>query len=384
MRECTPMCSAPVSSARRGRNGGFTVIELMVGLLIGLLASLALTQVLVNFEGQKRTTTSGSQALADGALAMQALQRAIASAGYGFSSNRGFLGCSISAMFGGAAVPGFASVLAPVVITAGAGGAPDSLRVLASSKSSYSVPIPVAAPGYDRADAAKSQAFPVATIRSVRGPVSGVPGELMLAVVDASLPCEVFQVSATPAGNSVPRSDDAQWNPSGYPVGPYGDKSYLVNLGALVDQSFSIVNTATLQVSRFVIGTDSIPAFQARPLSSNVVNLQALYGKDTDGDGAVDVWDKVTPANNAEWGQLAAVRIALVVRSAQYDKELVTSANPLWDVGTAVTITGTQACASGGDSRCLPLKVDGLPDWQHYRYKVFDTIVPLRNMVWRS
>ena len=78
---------------------------------------------------------------------------------------------------------------------------------------------------------------------------------------------------------------------------------------------------------------------------------------------------------------MLAVRVAVVARSAQYEKEEVTSTNPLWDVGTAIAIAGTATC---GASKCLSLKVDYLTDWKHYRYRVFDTVIPLRNMLWNS
>ena len=106
-----------------------------------------------------------------------------------------------------------------------------------------------------------------------------------------------------------------------------------------------------------------------------------MYGKDTNADGSVDTWDNVTPATPAQWLQVLAVRVAVVARSAQYEKEEVTSTNPLWDVGTAIAIAGTATC---GTSKCLSLKVDSLTDWKHYRYKVFDTVIPLRNMLWNS
>ena len=80
--------------------------------------------------------------------------------------------------------------------------------------------------------------------------------------------------------------------------------------------------------------------------------------------------------------QVLALRVAVVARSDQYEKENVTFNNPSWDVGTEVAASlGAVAC---GISMCLPLKVDSLPDWQHYRYKVFDTVIPLRNMLWNS
>ena len=107
-----------------------------------------------------------------------------------------------------------------------------------------------------------------------------------------------------------------------------------------------------------------------------------MYGKDTTGDGVVDAYDNTTPTTNAGWQQVRAVRIAMVARSATYEKEEVTANEPLWDVGNAITISGTSTC---GSSKCLTLKVDSVgTDWKHYRYKVFDTVVPLRNIIWKS
>ena len=112
-----------------------------------------------------------------------------------------------------------------------------------------------------------------------------------------------------------------------------------------------------------------------------------MYGKETTGAtpplGVVDTWDNITPTTNAGWRQVVAVRLAVVARSATYEKEVVTTANPTWDVGSVIPVTGAVTCPSG-TGKCLSLKVDGLTDWQHYRYKVFDTVIPLRNMLWNS
>jgi type IV pilus assembly protein PilW len=76
-----------------------------------------------------------------------------------------------------------------------------------------------------------------------------------------------------------------------------------------------------------------------------------------------------------------SVRLALVAQSGQYEKDNVTTANPVWDVGTAVPVAGSVAC---GASKCITLAVNGPADWQHYRYKVYDVVVPLRNMLWHQ
>lgn len=375
---------------RPGNARGFTLVELMVGVAIGLLASLAVTQVMVSSEGQKRSTTSGSDAQVNGALALNTLQRAIAPAGYGFAALPTAIGCTVTAVFGGNPVasllPTFPATLAPVTITQGTASAPDTIRVLASAKTSYSVPLRVLSPGYNPANTATMYTFPVATVRGVAGPVGGAapaPGDLMLAVVDSSTPCELFQVTQTPVSNSVvDRADDtAKWNSAGVPTGSYADGNFLINLGTIVDSTYS-VGTDSLRVTSLKLAADSTPSYEGpTELLANIVNLKAMYGKDTNADGVVETWDNVTPTTNAGWLQVLAVRVAVVARSAQYEKDEVTAANPLWDVGTAVAITGTTVC---GASKCLALKVDSLPDWKHYRYKVFNTVIPLRNMLWNS
>jgi type IV pilus assembly protein PilW len=78
------------------------------------------------------------------------------------------------------------------------------------------------------------------------------------------------------------------------------------------------------------------------------------------------------------------IRVAVVARSAHYEKDAVTTSAPVWDVGASVTVSGTATSDCHGGSKCITLKVDQDPDWQHYRYKVYETIVPLRNVLWNS
>jgi type IV pilus assembly protein PilW len=349
----------------------------MIGVLIGLLATLAVTYVLVNSEGQKRTVTAGSDAQVNGALALNMLQRQVQTAGYGFGSIPAVVGCALSASFNGAAITDFPASLAPVTITDGASGAPDAIRVLASGKTSFSVPLRVVAPGY----VPGNQAVPVSSVRGI------AQGDIVVLAQSISaapaVPCEVFRVTANPG--SVPQVDraDGAWNATGKPAANYPEGAGLFNLGVPVDATYSIVNNAlvvkSLNIADDASNTPSYPA--ATELYPNIVQLQALYGKDTDANGSVDTWDNVTPTTNAQWLQVLAVRIALVARSVQYEKEEVTTANPSWDVGNAGTVAGTATC---GSSRCIAIKVDMLPDWKHYRYKLFETTVPLRNLLWNS
>jgi type IV pilus assembly protein PilW len=364
---------------------GFTLIELMVGVMIGLIASLAVTHVLVNSEGQKRTTTSGSDAQVNGALALDTLQRAIQPAGYGFGAVPNLLGCTLTATFNGSPVtdtaPDFPSELVPVSITAGAAGGPDSLRILASGSRSFSVPARVGSPNYS--PAGNKDKFYVGSVRSF------TPGDLVVASITASAvpstPCEVFRVSQVPTilPPYIVRDDDAGWNEAGTPAQSYGDGAVLINMGHPIDVAYGITNGAlvsrSLQLADDGVGTPSYSA--AVELYPGIVQLQAYYGKDTNSDGTVDTWDKSIPVDNAGWRQVLAVRVAVVSRSTQYEKEEVTFDNMAWDVGTAASVTGAATC---GATKCVAIKIDNLPDWKHYRYRLFDTVVPLRNILWSS
>ena len=62
---------------------GFSLVELMVGLVIGLLATLVIIQVFSTFEGQKRSTSGSSDAQTNGSIALMSIQRNVQMAGYG-------------------------------------------------------------------------------------------------------------------------------------------------------------------------------------------------------------------------------------------------------------------------------------------------------------
>ena len=93
MRTCTPSRRTSLARAQ-----GFSIIELMVGLVIGLLTLLAIYQLFAVSEGRRRTVAAVSQAQSAGALALFAIEREIRSAGLGFASlDTTFLGCKVKA-----------------------------------------------------------------------------------------------------------------------------------------------------------------------------------------------------------------------------------------------------------------------------------------------
>ena len=371
----------------RSSQRGVTLVEMMVGLLVGMLAVLVISQVLLTSESQKRTTTGGADAQVNGALALYTLQRDLEHAGYGITSSPNIINCPISVSYNGATPTGFATRMVPVQITTGpavSGG--DSIRILAASPDAMSVPTRVLAPGY----AAGGTTFPV------RSTVGFSQGNFALAAIDDTQPCSVFEVNGAPTAMSLPRSNGA-WNAAAQPATSYTDGHVMINLGSLVDNRYS-TDGSTFSVNSFNIADPNNPT--NRQLQSDIVLLRAFYGRDTSGvvgtDGIVDVYDTATPTTNAGWQKVLAVRVIMVARSPTYEKKetrsdgtdvYVTPANPVWSVGTAPALTGATTCPSGSGA-CITLDVgagvSGDVPAKHYRYKVFDTLIPLRNLVWRS
>lgn len=352
---------------------GVSLVELMIGMALGLVVTLVVAQVMSFAERQKRITSGGSDAQVNGALALYTLQRELQMAGYGLTGDQDALGCPVKARFGNAGTA-FTWALAPVSITDGANGAPDEIAILSASR-------PFSVPALVTVDHAKTGDRFV-----VRSPIGVAAGDMLIAVPEgydaATNWCTAVSVSSIAGSNQLVHASgtDGPWNQSGassiMPTTGYPAGTMLVNAGQLINRSFGV--SAANALRQRTLNTTTA-ATEEQALFPQVVNLQALYGKDTDGNGVVDTYDTTTPTTNAGWRQVLAVRLAVVTRSVAYDKDEVTTAEPVWDVGTSATVSGAATC---GASKCLTLKVDSLADWKHYRYEVFDVVAPLRNLLW--
>jgi type IV pilus assembly protein PilW len=94
-------------------------------------------------------------------------------------------------------------------------------------------------------------------------------------------------------------------------------------------------------------------------------------------DSIVDVYDQTTPSPapppataptyECKWAKISAVRLALVARNANYEKTAVTAAAPAWEGSTG-----------------NPIDLSAIATWQNYRYKVIQTVVPMRNLAWQG
>lgn len=391
----------------RGRTqAGVSLIELMVGLVIGLLATLVIMQVATTYDSQRRQTAAGSDTQVNGALALSTLQRDIEMSGYGLTS-AGVTRCvQIVGQRNGV---DYTRVMAPVVITQGSGasgtstGQADSIQVLMSSKSGgYTVPMRLAENQRrdgttfvieENTNVGNRQGDLLIAIPTVGGSVSPSP----TAQVTPNW-CSIAQISNDPSAGTNDNLDHAStqaWNTSPNTVFPgslnsdiaYLAGSILINVGQLIDRCYFISGSNqrcglatdtsetpyTLRLRNFST-TDGTTTNQ--DMFPDIVNLQAVYGVDTSitPDGVVDSWTATSPTTAAGWSQVIAVRVALLARSAQYADDEVTPTAPSWRPDGTNALTFTLPSCPTGDTTC----------WRHYRYRVFEAVIPLRNMLWQA
>ncbi|HEY6239422.1 MAG TPA: PilW family protein [Burkholderiales bacterium] len=417
---------------------GFSMVELMVAMVIGLIGMIIIFQVFEVSEGIKRSTTSGGDAQQNGVIALYTMERDFKNAGMGFNDTA-YAGCDIIGWDLKRTTQNFPPAgvtmkLAPVSITSGAASTtPDQISVLYGSQPQASGSVPLAsdmAVGGNGADAL-----------NVTNPYGYTPGDLLLLGQINAVPakkCSVMEYTSpgvtsnilnhvTTAYLSGAVSHTPRFNrPGGLGV-EYNDvknaSSRVFNLGNLyyvppgappsgtapidlpVYNFYAIANGSLTVASQFQIDSTGQPAVSS--IADNIVHMRALYGLDdgnTDltvpsnvvpvvaGDGIVDRYVDAATFNAlapVPWNRLIAVRIAIVSRSALPEKP---SSGKLTDPCDATPVTaepqwtGTPWAATFGYKTRLDVSASvAAPDsWTCYRYRVFETTIPLRNWIWKS
>ena len=371
------------------RARGFTLVELMVGLLISLLCTLAMFKAFAGFEGQKRTTTSGNDAQQNGSYSLFQLERQIRSAGSGLTQGNRYnvWGCAITAyssstkrlpLATGATLPSpFASWpgttrAMPVLIQSGGSG-PDTIAVVAGNPAVRTFKTKVSS----------TPDSSTVAIDSSSDNVTGIsPGEYLLASDSSGNDCTLTRAaSVNSATNKITLS--AADSPATGLTKAFSGQGYLFDLGtAPAFTLFGIDSNRTL-VSYDLLQRDS---GNTTSMADGIAQIKALYGVDTDGDGVIDSWvlptgdwalDKLTTdaaTAAAAYSKIKAVRVAVVAQSLLPERIPPTGATgPGIDPG----YKGSTSLTLFGDLNDLSLHVN-VATQEQYRYKVYDTTIPVR------
>jgi type IV pilus assembly protein PilW len=347
-----PRC---IARPLRLRERGFSLIELMVAVVVGLLGVLAIMSVFVSSEAQKRATMGGADASENALIALVTMERDLRMAGLGLVG----LDCTTTQAHNEKSSPTEISFEPwPVEITRESTS--DKVAILYSVSALGNVPVLLAAP--------LPQSISTLTVTNGDGVVAG---DLIL-VSEGAKPCALLQASGPAvesganwiiphdAGEKFPFNSAANFFAGDIAAG-FSTGAKVTNMGAMIRREYFVQDDKLMMQDMnqpVVSGTN--PA----ALVEGVVAMRARYGVDTSGDGYLDSYEDTLPADTR---RVVAVQVAVVARGGQLEKTAVSPEKlVLWTGGTV---------ADGG-----AVALDATQ--QQYRYKVYKTIVPLRNVIW--
>lgn len=332
---------------------GFGLVEIMVGLVIGLIATLVIVQVAAMFEGQKRSTTGTADAQTAGSIAIYTMQREIQMAGYGlpvYSAQNQALNCPDQPLMdvdNDPATPSVGVSITPVEIINGANNGNDQIVVRMGTTASGGVPLH----------------FP--SLPDQNDVLSCSDGDVVL--ITNGTKCAMTRVKGVPTAAGIV-FDPVITDPA--------------------EGTFACLGPQWRALTYQVVGNNLLEG--GTQIAGGVVNMQARYGVAEAGNKNQIAADSYVDALDPEWGpamsaanrnRIKAIRVALVIRNSSIEKEDVTAA-----CSSLTTAAPTGLCAWAGTvanpAPAIDLSAD--PDWRKYRYRVFDTIIPIRNMIWSA
>jgi len=347
------------------RQAGFSLMEVLIGLLIAMIAVVIMMEVLVTSEQRTRSSNSGNDAMSGAAVMMHLLQRDLVQAGYGISSTN-MLGCQLK-------LPNTKLVpVAPVVIYP----AGDTTTVVAPQTDVNERNTTDRLLVFYGSSSAQPEGSAVVTVAGDIYTVAGAAmafnvGDWVVASTGDCTGLEMTRVTVSDVNNVTVVAGKA-----------LAGATALYNLGPSPRiVAYAIRNGALTSCDYMVADCSSAAATNWTALGGNIVALRAQYGRDVSGGPIVKVstWDQATPADNLHWQCTPAVRYVLVARSTQYESaidatgqrtcEAVTAAAPTWGLGTA--------------GPAIDVSRNGaVSDWQCYRYRTFENVAPSRNVLW--
>ena len=398
---------------RHVRQAGFSLVELMVAVVIGLIGTLVMFQVFAVSEGHKRTTASGGDAQQNGAIGLFTLERELRNSGHGLTDliaqGEPIYGYSVPTSSVRPPI-----VLKPVLIIPGDGlngdSGSDLIEINYTNFEGIGTEIELDAdwdPNSPTIRVTNTAVFregdvlAVCNSKGVGAPpciqvqITDPPGATTLLGVrpdpDMYTRNGVAKVTEfNPVGGlktKLPSSDiEGRVVPNSYLIKDplTTDKSVVFNLGSGINSHIYRVQGGRLMFLEN--GT-------WQEFTDGIVSIRAQYGLDTNADGSVDIWENPRPVNAAlpnasftpasgfvatssvtiasSWSRVVAIRIAIVARSGVKEKTIVENRStiPLWTNPVGNPVPGPSYTVPSGDGK-------------YYRYRVFESIVPFRNMIW--
>ena len=335
---------------------GLSIIELMVGIVVAMLVSLAATSSAVMFTSSQRQGIGAGGAIVNASSALTAIKSDAALAGLGFFNGSTML-CPSLNLSVGATIKSDGAAFSPLQVTHAT--SLDQLDVL------YATVI-------ESGTTAQLQSPTDGSLVELNSLLPAAVGQVaMLAPEDPGDPCTMRTVTAvTPstatALQTVAFDSSGTYNAGAFTTAPnYASRGRVTLVGELRWNRYRVDSSGNLLLERPLDGTSAI-------LVRNVMAFKVQYGISTAASSTtLDDWVDATGSwatlSAATINRVRAMRIGVVVRSPQIERR---------DAGGACRATETAPQLFGETPATLTAS-----DWNCYRYRVTTTVVPLRNFV---
>lgn len=337
---------------------GFSLIEIMVGLVIGLLASLVVVRVFTFYEAQRGKTIGAADTQVNGNIAFFSVTRRLQMAGYGMmpagkttEGTTAMLECQ-NLVYKDISVSG----IVPVVLT---DGVSDTLTVrYGTAKTGGSYVTLNEAPVGNKLQLISNFGCEKNDIAYI-----SYMGNCAMAKIKEDV------VAPTPL---EPRSFLDLVDDQAMQKGVAVKGARLACLGKWIEIAYSVNNNRLMG--------------NAEAIAPEIVNIQAQYGiSASPTSNTVTAWVDPTGAWAAptvdDRKLIKAIHIAFVARNPQRNADVVTQ--PCSSL-TAPNPTGLCAWTGSTTSPAPFIDLSADPDYGHYRYEVFEAIIPLRNVIWAN
>jgi len=391
------------------RQSGFSLIELMISVVIGLLAMVFVMRTTVSFESNRRSTVGGSDSMQNGVVALFSMENDAAQSGWGL--NDGLL-MACNALFydsqnyananvtGGIAMP-----LLPITVVFN-GANPDRISFASGTSDAGTgstglqndVAVGATAFSIDQTNSLFRQYDVVAFAPLTAGGTCATPavaGSCCAMAVISSNPAGVTTFSIANDGTAATRFN----SPSGLLAAFAAKNTKVFSLGSINSLAFHTwdVNNGVLRLrATDLSGSSNTPASAV----SGIVSIKALYGFDTRvgaaftpdtgltigqwSAGMIDADADGVVGNLGDYQRMAALRLAVVARGREPDKPDSSGTCPNTTTVRPTVFASQQPAAIASVPIQVNVAVAGdTIDWTCYRYRVFETMVPLRNFGWK-
>jgi type IV pilus assembly protein PilW len=345
-------------SALKHMQAGFTLVELMVGMLISLIVVLAAMSIAQFFMQTQRQSTGVGSATANGLSALQAVKYEASQAGLGFSIG-GYMPCTqLNYSIGNKIIYDNTSFSPITVSTANA---------KSTVTFTYGTALEAATANYTRSDQTSAD-----TSMELTAYTDAQAGQAVMIAppVGVTAPCTVRTVTAVaapsgPIGYQLQFASAGTNNQKSFSTTTrYADNSQVFLLGLLRQTIFTVNGTDLVMQRPFDAGSPSAV------LAHDVVAFLVQYGN-TDGvtqslQGWQDPSGTWAAPSSLQISRGHALQVGVLVRSPQKQK---TKADGSCDASVDMPVLMGQSIALTD------------ADWRCYKYRAISSIVPLRNMV---